>query len=120
MDIIFISDLRLDLLIGVYDWEQQAAQPVEFNIEIGMVPRATGAPVVLEDTIDYAQVVARIRDSTQGRHFPLLEQLAEQVAGMVLDEFGAPWVKVSVAKLAPLKGVRRLGVSIERKTQTRS
>jgi hypothetical protein len=33
---------------------------------------------------------------------------------LVLVEFGAPWVKVRVAKLAALAGVRELGIEIER------
>jgi dihydroneopterin aldolase len=50
----------------------------------------------------------------RNRHIPLVETLAEQVAQLLREEFGSPWVKVSVTKLAPLKGVKRLGVTIER------
>ena len=113
MDTIFISDLRLDILVGVYDWERKVPQKVQFDIEIGLPARKSGE-LDLADTIDYAAVVSRIEASLAGRHTGLLENLAEHVALMILREFKSPWVRVSVAKLAALKNVKRLGVTIER------
>jgi 7,8-dihydroneopterin aldolase/epimerase/oxygenase len=117
MDTIFISDLRLDILVGVYDWERKAPQKVQFDLEIGL-PARKSKEVRLEDTIDYAAVVSRIEASLADRHVGLLENLAEQVAQLVLHEFKAPWVRVSVAKLAALKNVKRLGITVERGTRT--
>ena len=113
MDTIFISDLRLDILVGVYDWEKKVPQTVQFDLEIGL-PRGAAQSGKLGDTIDYAAVVARIQASLEENRFELLETLAEHIAQLVLHEFKAPWVKVSVAKLAALKGVKRLGIAIER------
>ena len=116
MDTIFISDLRLDILVGVYDWERKVPQKIQFDIEIGLPKRKSG-DLELADTIDYAAVVARIEGSLAEKHVGLLENLAEQVAQMILREFKSPWVRVSVAKLAALKNVKRLGVTIERGTR---
>jgi len=118
MDTIFISDLRLDLLVGVYDWERRVPQKVQFDLEIGLPGRAAGQTGKLADTIDYAAVVRRIEASLAQEHFGLLEKLAEHVADLVLREFKSPWVKVSVTKLAALKNVKRLGVTIERGERT--
>ena len=118
MDTIFISDLRLDILVGVYDWERKVPQKIQFDIEIGLPPRKSkSGDLDLADTIDYAAVVARIEESLAEKHIGLLENLAEQVAQMILREFKSPWVRVSVAKLAALKSVKRLGVTIERGTR---
>ena len=68
-------------------------------------------------SIDYAEVTRRIEASLRENRFGLLERVAEHVAELVEREFGAPWVKVSVTKLAPLKNVRRLGVTVERGTR---
>jgi len=114
MDTIFISDFRLDLLVGVYDWERRVPQKVQFDLEIGLPGRAAGQSDKLADTIDYAAVVRRIEASLAQEHFGLLEKLAEHLAELVMREFKSPWVKVSVTKLAPLKNVKRLGVTIER------
>jgi len=114
MDIIFINDLRLDILIGVYDWERKVPQTVQLDLEIGLPGRKAAQSDRLADTLDYAAIVARIEASLRENHFSLLEKLAEHVAQLIIRDFGSPWVKVSVTKLAPLRSVRRLGVTIER------
>ncbi len=114
MDLIFISELRLDILIGVYDWERQVPQAVQFDIELGIPGRRAAHSDRLDDTIDYAAVTRRIEASLRENHFGLLERVAEHIAELIDREFGAPWVKVTVTKLAPLKNVKRLGVTIER------
>ena len=113
MDTIFISDLRVDMLIGVYDWERKVPQTVQLDLEIGIrdgQPRSDR----IRETIDYAKVIARIKDSLRENRFLLVERLAEHLAGLVMTEFNAPWVKVSVSKLAVEKDVKRVGITIER------
>jgi dihydroneopterin aldolase len=115
MNKIFIHDLRLETRIGVYDWERRLPQSIRLDLDIGLPsdkPFTTGK---LEDALDYAAVVARIKAVAQDNPHPLLERFTEAIAQLVLSEFGAPWVKVRVAKLAPLSGVKELGVEIERK-----
>jgi dihydroneopterin aldolase len=113
MDTIFISELRVETLVGVYDWERQVPQKIQLDLEIGLPARKAGSEA-LGETIDYAVVVSRIEAMLAANHIGLLENLAELVAGIVTKEFKSPWVRVSVAKLAPLKNVKRLGVTIER------
>ena len=114
MDTIFISELRLDIRVGVYDWESRVTQKVQFDLEFALPDSKAARSGNLADTIDYAAVVSRIEQSLADSHFGLLEKLAEHVADILMREFKAPWAKVSVAKLAPLKPVRRLGITIER------
>ena len=116
MDTIFISDFRLDILVGVYDWEQKVPQKVQFDLEIALPARKAPSDK-LGDTIDYAAVVSRIEASLGETRFGLLESLADHIAQIILREFKSPWVKVSVTKLAPLKNVKRLGITIERGTK---
>jgi 7,8-dihydroneopterin aldolase/epimerase/oxygenase len=113
MDTIFISDFRLDILVGVYDWERKVPQKVQFDLEFALPPRKSPSDK-LGDTIDYAAVVSRIEASLAENRFSLLETLAEHIAQLVLRDFKSPWVRVSVTKLAALKNVKRLGVTIER------
>lgn len=118
MDTIYISDLRLTLLIGVYEWERRVPQTVQFDIELAIPPRRAPDSDAIADTIDYAQVVRRIEETLASTHFLLLERLAEHVAGIVMGEFGSTWTRVSVTKLGALKNVKRLGVTIERGPKT--
>ena len=113
MDTIFISDYRLEILIGVYEWERRVPQTVQLDLEFALPPRDKRSDRI-GDTIDYAKVVARIEDSLTHNRFLLVEALAEHIAQIVMTEFGAPWIRASVTKLGALKGVKRLGVTIER------
>jgi dihydroneopterin aldolase len=114
MDIIFIRDFRLNILVGMYDWERIAPQTVQLDLEIGIPGAHASISDTIADTIDYAKVVARIEENLRDNKIELLEKLAEHIAQIVRGEFKAPWVKVSVTKLAALKNVKQLGVTIER------
>src|SRR5215470_9184600 len=72
MDVIFISDLRLDILVGVYNWERRVPQTIQFDLEIG-IPETGGRPRSdrIGETIDYSKVVARLASSLQDTHFLL-------------------------------------------------
>lgn len=113
MDCIFIEELKVEASVGVYPREQVHAQQVEISMTFG-VPDAAAQNDDLADTIDYAEVVRRIREELGRRHFNLLETLGEFVIGMMLDDFGASWARISIAKTGVMKGVRRVGVTIER------
>jgi 7,8-dihydroneopterin aldolase/epimerase/oxygenase len=114
MDIIFISELRIETRIGIYAQEKQVPQTIQLDLEIGLLGEHASHSDRLEDTIDYAEVVADIRRLFADRHFDLLEHAAESIAQLVIEDFKAPWLRVTIAKLSPLAGVKRLGISIER------
>jgi dihydroneopterin aldolase len=117
VDTIFISDLRIETRIGVYEWEKHVRQPVLLNIEIAMPHSRAGTTDALADALDYAAVVERLKAFLGNHPHELLERLAEEVAALIMREFAAPWVRVQLAKIAPLPGVRQLGVRIERGTR---
>ncbi|MBV1775149.1 dihydroneopterin aldolase [Burkholderiaceae bacterium DAT-1] len=114
MDIIYLHGVKAKTLIGVYDWERIAPQVVEIDLEIGMPSPKACFSDELNDTIDYAQVVDRLRAQLAEQHFLLLERLAEHIAADTMQHFGSPWVKVCVTKLGILHEVGRVGVMIER------
>ena len=114
MDIIFIDDFRVSTLIGIYPREQVIPQTIEISLQIGTSTVDAGASDQIVDTIDYAVVVETLRTELARQHFNLLEKLAEYIANLLLHDFGAAWVKVSIAKLGMMRGVRRVGVIIER------
>ena len=115
MNAIFIHDLRVETRIGVYEWEQALPQTVKLDLEIGLPSDAAFRSDDLGDALDYSVVVKRLQALAAEHPHRLMERFAEAIGDIVLAEFGAPWVKVRVAKLAPLPGVRELGVTIERR-----
>ena len=114
MDIIFIEDLRAETWIGIYPREKAMPQTVEISLQIGVSTASAGASDDIRDTVDYAVVVERLRADLAAGHFNLLEKLTEHIATWLLENFAAQWVRVSVAKLGMMQGVRRVGVTIER------
>ena len=101
-------------MIGLYDWERQAPQPVLIDLEIGLYDHKAGHSDAINDTIDYGKVAQRIAEMAKSRSFHLVETLGEHIAEIVRGEFGAPWVRVTVRKLAILGHVKELGIIIER------
>ncbi|MCK0510802.1 dihydroneopterin aldolase [Aromatoleum buckelii] len=113
MDFIFIEELRVQAWVGIYPREKAAPQPVELNLTFG-VPDSAAENDDIAGTINYADVIERIRKELAERHFNLIETLGEFVVKLLFDEFGAPWVKIRIAKIGVKKGVRRVGVYIQR------
>jgi 7,8-dihydroneopterin aldolase/epimerase/oxygenase len=115
MNAIFIHDLRLETRIGVYEWEQHLAQTLRLDLEIGLSSDAAFRTDELADALDYSAVVKRLQLLAADHPHRLMERFAQAVADVVLSEFGATSVKVRVAKLSPIAGVKELGVAIERR-----
>lgn len=120
LDIIFIREFKVDTVIGVYPAERVAPQSLRLDLEIGTPRNRACATDQLSDTVDYGAVVETIRQSLSKTDFELLEALTEHVAGLVLEKFGAAWVRVEAAKNAILPDVRFVGVSIERSRSTQT
>ena len=115
MDIISIREFKIETLIGVYEWEKRVPQTIQLDLDIGIPgDKRVGASDRIKDTIDYSKVVTRIRETLAHERFGLLERLAEHLAQLIIKEFGSPWVRISVAKLGLVPGIRMLGVTIER------
>jgi dihydroneopterin aldolase len=114
MDAILVRDLRVEALIGIHKRERHVAQTVSIDLDIGLPGVAVFSSDKVADTIDYEQVALGIKALAASGHFRLVETLAERIARLLLDEFGAPWVKVSVAKIGILANAKFVGVTIER------
>lgn len=114
MDTVFLNDLRIETLVGIYEWERKVPQTIQLDLEIALASSKSCHSDDVADTIDYGAVVARIKEELAQRRFNLLEALSEHLAGMIMTEFAAPWVRISVAKLELIRGVKRVGVTIER------
>jgi len=114
MDIIFLREIRLDARIGIYKREKTITQTVELDLDIALPDDRVFASGKVADTIDYAVVIERVRATLVEQHYGLVENLAEHVAQIILKEFHAPWVRVSIAKIGAQRNARRVGVVIER------
>ena len=114
MDIIFLRELKIDTLIGVYDWERLVPQTLQIDLDIALPNSLACQSDDIADALDYSDIVRHLKEVLTSRHFNLLEALAEHIAQILLKDFNAPWVKVSVAKLQAIRGSKMVGISIER------
>ena len=117
MDTIFIHELRAAAWIGIYEWEKLSPQTLDFNLDIGLDTHQAGESDNIRDTVDYGKVVERILSDLKDQHFKLLEALAEHIAQVILHDFKAQWVKISVAKINHMRGVKMVGVTIARRRE---
>lgn len=116
MDIIFLHDFKAKTLIGIYPWERKVPQAIQLDLEIALPTSRACKTDKIEDALDYALVIKRINEILAEKHFSLLEALAEHIAQTILKEFKSPWIKVSIAKLGIIRGVKKLGICIERRS----
>jgi dihydroneopterin aldolase len=117
MDSILVRDLRVEVLIGIHKRERYVAQTVSIDLDIGLPGTTVFASDKVADTIDYEQVALKIKALASSGHFRLVETLADRIAKLLTEEFKAPWVKVSVAKIGILPNAKFVGVLIERGTR---
>lgn len=114
MDIVYISDLKVDTVIGIYDWERRIRQTVSLDLEMAADIRRAAASDHIDDALNYKAIGKRIIQYIEDSDFQLVETLAERVAQLVLDEFGVAWLKLRLSKPGALRGSRDVGVIIER------
>ena len=98
MDIVFITQLRVDTIIGVYDWERTVRQSVVLDLEMATDIRRAAGEDALAHTLDYAAISARLVAFIEHSEFELIEAMAEQVASIVLTEFAVPWLRLRLCK----------------------
>jgi dihydroneopterin aldolase len=114
VDIIYIHDLRIETVIGIFDWERKIKQTVVLDIEMAGDCRKAARNDDVEDTLNYKSVAKRLIAFVGSSEYQLVETLAERCAAVVLEEFQVPWVKLRVNKQGALRGARDVGVIIER------
>ncbi len=113
MDKIIINELEVFYRIGVPDEERALPQRLLLSLEIAHDFRPAAATDDISRTINYFAVAQRLLHLGDGKTWRLLETLAEEIAGIVLQEFGATGVQVEIKKFI-IKETRWVGVCIER------
>jgi dihydroneopterin aldolase len=114
MDIVYLRDLKIECIIGIFEWERRIKQTVVLDLDMAADIRRAAASDRIEDTLDYKAVAKRLLEFVGTSQFQLVETLAEKVAAIVLDEFNVPWVRVRVNKRGALRHAADVGVGIER------
>jgi dihydroneopterin aldolase len=114
MGIVFLRDLRVETIIGIFEWERSTRQLVAIDLEMAADTARAAATDSIDDALDYKAISKRLIDFVSSSSFRLVETLAEEIARIVREEFAVPWVKVTLSKPGAIRGARDVGVIIER------
>lgn len=114
MDKIFLDELKVETIIGIWEWERRIRQTVVIDLEMSADIATAAASDDVKDTLNYKEVAKRVQKFVGSSSFQLVETLAERIAGIVRNEFGVDWVRVRVHKPGAIRGSKDVGVEIER------
>ena len=114
MDIVYIRDLQIETIIGIYDWEREVRQTISLDLEMGADIRQAAATDDILHTLNYKAVAKRLIAFVEGSQCLLVERLAEEIATIVLGEFDVPWLQLRLSKPGALRGSKDVGIIIER------
>ena len=117
MDIIFLSGLTTECIIGIWDWERRVKQKIVVDLEMGADIRRAAGSDRIDDTLDYKSVSKRLLQFISESEFQLVETLTERIAQIIVTEFNVPAVKVRLNKQGALRGSRDVGIQIERSSR---
>ncbi len=114
MDIVYINELKVETIIGIFDWEREVKQTVSLDLEMATDIRRAAQTDQIEDTLNYKAVAKRVAVFIEQSEFRLVETMAEQIAEIVQKEFQVPWLRLRLGKPGAVRGARDVGVVIER------
>ena len=114
MDIVYIRELEIEAIIGIYDWEREKKQLVSIDLEMGSDITVAAASEDIGKALDYKSVAKRLIDYVGKSEFMLVETLAENIAKIVMEEFSVPYLKLRLGKPGAVTGSKDVGIIIER------
>lgn len=114
MDIVFLRGLRIETVIGIYDWEKEIKQPVILDLEMSTDVARAAKTDRIDDALDYKAVSKRLKQFVGESRFELVETLAERCAEILRVEFGIAWLRLTLNKTGAVTDAGDVGVIIER------
>ncbi len=114
MDIIYLHDLKIECVIGIWEWERRIKQTVIIDLDMAADIRRAATSDHIDDTLNYKAVAKRVIEFVGNSQFQLVETMAEKVAEILLTEFKLKWTRVRVNKRGAVRGAGDVGVIIER------
>jgi dihydroneopterin aldolase len=114
MDTVFLRDLKIDTVIGIYGWERRVRQALIFDLEMSADVAKAAKTDKIEDALNYKSIAKRLQQYVSESEFELIETLAEECARIIREEFGVAWVRLTLNKKGAVRGATDVGVIIER------
>ena len=113
-DTVFVHELKVETIIGIWGWERKIRQTVSIDLEMGADIRRAAETDSIDDTLNYKAISKRVQQFVAESEFQLVETMAEKIAELVLQEFKVPWIQVRVSKPGAIRGAKNVGILIRR------
>ncbi|MBT5217770.1 MAG: dihydroneopterin aldolase [Gammaproteobacteria bacterium] len=114
MDKIVLTELKMETVIGIWEWEKRNPQTILIDLEMQTDIKKASETDSIEDALDYKAITKRIKNFTQNNTFELIETLAEKLSQVILHEFNVSWLRLSVSKPFAIRDSKNVGLIIER------
>lgn len=113
-DVVFIEGLRVDTVIGVYDWERVILQKLVIDAQLSCDISQAAASDDVAYVIDYQAVCDDIERICVETKAQLLETLAQKIATHILQNYPCHAITLSIHKPDAVKQAASVGVKISR------
>ncbi len=113
-DTVFVHELKVETIIGIWGWERKIRQTISIDLEMGADIRRAAETDSIDDTLNYKAISKRVQQFVADSEFQLVETMAEKIAELVLQEFNVPWIEVRVCKPGAIRGAKNVGILIHR------
>ena len=114
MDKVFIENLEIETIIGIFGWEREVKQIVRISLEMSFDISKAGKSDKIDDALDYKKIGKSIVNLVENSSFFLVEKMAEEIASLVLNNKQIEEIKLRVEKPGALRGSKSVGVEILR------
>ena len=114
MDKIHLNNLKIDTIIGIYQWERETKQTLGFDLEMDWDIRKAATSDNITDTLDYGAIAQQIVSFVEASSYQLIETLAEELCNLLLEQFPIPRLKLTISKPVALHGQNLAKIIIER------
>jgi len=115
-DIVYIRDLQVETIIGIFDWERKIKQTVSIDIEMATDIAKAAKSDHIDDALNYKAVGKRVIQLVEESEYQLIETMVETIAQIILKEFNVNWLRLRVSKPGALRGAKDVGIVIERES----
>ena len=114
---IFLEQLEVPCIIGIFDWERKVKQKLLIDLEMPVDVRKAARKDSIDATLDYKGIAKRCISFISKSKYFLIETLAEDLAQLLLKEFRLKDIKLRVSQPGAIRGSRNVGIEIYRKAK---
>ncbi len=113
-DVVFVKGLKVEAVIGVYDWERAITQPLLIDIMLETDISKAAVSDDVNDALNYKAVCDDVSEWCKDIKAKLLEHLAAQIVDKLLAKYGCRKITLRIAKPTAIKDADAVGVQITR------